>query len=160
MVKYIALMVALLTALAPAVVAAQQGAWSEGGKPLSVPATVSNPPGAGPLTLTYTDPGGKTSAITLSPGAKVYIAWDAKSGRPSVRVENGRVDWDLNSVSAIIFSAPRQTVTVTATVGYVIVESSQKLGGAGVVFITGGTAGVIIGTYFGLQGSTPVSPHQ
>jgi hypothetical protein len=151
---------ALWMALAPAAFPAQQGAWSESGKPLSLPATVSNPSGAGPLTLTYTGLNGKTSTITLSPGAKVSIAWDAKSATPAVRVHDGRVDWDLNSVNSIEFSAPRQTVTVNATVGYVIVESSKKLGGAGVVFIVGGIAGVIIGTYFGLQSSTPVSPHQ
>ncbi|MGO9243056.1 MAG: hypothetical protein ACLQBJ_19825 [Bryobacteraceae bacterium] len=159
--RSIALIVVLLMALVPAATAAQQqGTWSEGGKPLSVPAAVNNPPGAGPLTLTYTDARGKTSAITLSPGARISIAWDAKSGRPSVRLLDGRLDWDLNSVSAMGFSAPRQTVTVNATVGYVIVESSQKLGGAGIVFIIGGTAGVVVGTYFGLQSSTPVSPHQ
>ncbi len=151
---------ALWIALAPAAFPAQQGAWSESGKPLSLPATVGNPPGAGPLTLTYTDLSGKTSTITLSPGAKVSIAWDAKSAKPTVRVQDGRLDWDLNSVNAIAFSAPRQTVTVNNTVGYVIVESSKKLGGAGVVFIVGGIAGVIVGTYVGLQSETPVSPHQ
>jgi len=40
-------------------------------------------------------------------------------------------------VNAVEFSAPRQTVAVNNTVGYVIVESSKKLGGAGVVFIVG-----------------------
>ncbi|MGD0002520.1 MAG: hypothetical protein ABSE21_20685 [Bryobacteraceae bacterium] len=154
------LALAVWMVLAPAAFAAQQGAWSESGKPLSLPATVGNPSGAGPLTLTYTDLSGKTSTITLSPGAKVSIAWDAKNAKPTVRVLDGRLDWDLNSVNAVEFSAPRQTVTVNNTVGYVIVESSKKLGGAGVVFIVGGTAGVIIGTYFGLQSETPVSPHQ
>ena len=151
---------ALWMALAPAAFAAQQGSWSAGGKPLSVPATVGNPTGAGPLSLTYTDPAGNTSTITLSPGAKVSIAWDSKRARPTVRVQDGRLDWDLNSVNAIDFSAPRQTVTVNNVVGYVIVESSKKLGGAGVAFIVGGTAGVIVGTYFGLQSETPVSPHR
>lgn len=151
---------ALWIALAPAAFPAQQGSWSEGGKPLGVPATVGNPPGAGPLSLTYTDPDGKTSIITLSPGAKVSIAWDSKRAKPTVRIQEGRLDWDLNSVNAIDFSAPRQTVTVNNVVGYVIVESSKKLGGAGIAFIVGGTAGVIVGTYFGLQSEAPVSPHQ
>ena len=146
--------------LAVAGFAAQQGSWSEAGKPLAMPATVNNTAGAGPLTLVYTDASGKTSTITLSPGAQVAISWDAKRGKPMVRVQRGRVDWDLNSVDALDFSAPRQTVTVNKPTGYVIVESSDKIGGAGVVFITGGTAGVIVGTYLGLQSSTPVSPHQ
>ena len=151
---------AIWMALSPAAFAVPQGSWSEGGKPLNLPATVSNPPGAGPLTLTYTDPSGKTSVITLSPGAKANITWDAKRAKPMVRLQQGRLDWDLNSVNAIDFSAPRQTVTVNNVVGYVIVEDNGKLGGAGIAFIIGGTAGVIVGTYFGLQSETPVSPHQ
>ena len=100
------LALAVWMVLTPAAFAAQQGAWSESGKPLSLPATVGNPSGAGPLTLTYTDLSGKTSTITLSPGAKVSIAWDAKTAKPTVRVQDGRLDWDLNSVTAVEFSAP------------------------------------------------------
>ena len=151
---------AIWMALAPAAFAAQQGSWSQDGKPLKIPATVANPSGANPLALTYTDPAGKKSIITLSPGAKVSITWDAKRAKPVVRVQQGRVDWDLNSVNAIDFSAPRQTITVSNVVGYVIVEDNGKIGGAGIVFIIGGTAGVIVGTYFGLQSEMPVSPHQ
>jgi len=105
------LALAVWMVLTPAAFAAQQGAWSESGKPLSLPATVGNPSGAGPLTLTYTDLSGKTSTITLSPGAKVSIAWDAKTAKPTVRVQDGRLDWDLNSVTAVESRSP-QTVAV------------------------------------------------
>ena len=143
--------IVLFAVLSPAALWANQGSWTGGGNPLKVPATVSTRSGDSPLSLSYTDPDGKTSQIRLSPGTKISITWDSMRDKPMVRVQEGRLDWDLNSVNALGFSAPRQTITVNNIVGYVVVETSDRLGGAGIVFMIGGVGGVITGTYFGLH---------